>query len=76
MLCEMTSGSPNNKHNKSPHLPISHPPCDGLPVSDIFDLLITSTGSADAQLSPARHHRHTQGCIPTGMFDRYFFIKY
>ena len=44
-----------------------------IPVSYIFDLLIpiTSTGSADAQLSPAWHHWHTQGCIPTGVFDRF-----
>ena len=47
-----------------------------IPVSYIFDLLITSTGSADAQLSPVRHHRHTHGCIPTGVFDRFFLIKY
>ena len=42
-----------------------------------FDLfLVTSTGSADAQLPPVWHHRHTQGFIPTGVFDRFLKIKY
>ena len=42
-------------------------------VSYIFDLFfVISTGSADAQLPPAWHHRHTQCCIPTGVFDRFW----
>ena len=46
-----------------------------IPVSYILDLFIISTGSADAQVPPAWHHQHTQGCISTGVFDWICFIK-
>ena len=46
-----------------------------IPVSYILDLFIISTGSADAQVRPAWHHQHTQGCISTAVFDWICFIK-
>ena len=39
-------------------------------------VFVTSTGLADVQLPPVWHQRHTQGCIYTGVFDRFLKIKY
>ena len=45
-----------------------------IPVPYILDLFIISTGSADTQVPPAWHHWHTQGRIPTGVFDQICFV--